>query len=148
MGSLFCLSEHNVGDLAVVGYDNVAIARWLNLTTVEQHFERLEAEPSDCCSMTSKATWPRRLTARRRRSLSSGNRCACVWRGAELRHVGGEGDVKPTITAILTVLSLLSTALATLQAAEKAATAGALPGCVLRDNGGGRRHGGQLVQET
>jgi len=28
-------------DLAVVGYDNINIARWLNLTTVEQHFEEI-----------------------------------------------------------------------------------------------------------
>ncbi len=28
-------------DLAVVGYDNIDLARWLNLTTVEQHFEEI-----------------------------------------------------------------------------------------------------------
>ncbi len=28
-------------DLAVVGYDNINIARWLNLTSVEQHFEEI-----------------------------------------------------------------------------------------------------------
>jgi len=31
-------------DLAVVGYDNIDLARWLDLTTVEQHFEKIGRE--------------------------------------------------------------------------------------------------------
>jgi DNA-binding LacI/PurR family transcriptional regulator len=30
-------------DLALVGYDNTAIAHWLDLTSVEQHFDRVGA---------------------------------------------------------------------------------------------------------
>jgi len=55
--------------------------------------------------------------------------------------------MKRTIAAILTVLSLLSTPLARLQAAEKAGTPGRLPGCVLVEAEGFAQHGGWVVDQ-